>query len=106
MEVSWATPHKALMASNKHFEGKFSANQMTVLVGMLLKNITMVGVSDRANPGFEPAVIYWAEYKGTTYNIVLDSADLKKDLATVVSMYVINDSDRDYKIKRFKMEGI
>lgn len=106
MEVSWATPKKAMIASQKHFLGEFNTEEMSAVVSMLLKNVTMIGTSDRANPGFEPATIFWADCEGTTYNIVLDSTDLKKNLATVISLYVIEDADRDYKINRFNMEGI
>ena len=104
MNVRWATDYKAKAASEKHFMGAFNAEEMTAIVRLLLKKASLVGRSDRANPGYTPATIVWAENEGTTFCIILDTEDLKKDIATVVSFYDVVPSQYEHKAKRFNMK--
>ena len=49
MRVQWATNEKAMMASNKHFNGAFNVAQMTTVATAMIKRADMVGTSDRSN---------------------------------------------------------
>ena len=44
MRVQWATNEKAMMASNKHFNGAFNTTQMTTVATAMIKRADMVGV--------------------------------------------------------------
>ena len=78
MQVQWATNEKAVMASTKHFNGAFTAAQMTTVATAMIKRADMVGVSDRSNGNYAPARIVWATFNNTKYAVVLDSKDIKK----------------------------
>ena len=60
MQVQWATNEKAVMASNKHFNGAFTAAQMTQVATAMIRKADMVGTSDRSNGNYAPAKIVWA----------------------------------------------
>ena len=62
MRVQWATNEKAMMASNKHFNGQFNVAQMTTVATAMIKRADMVGTSDRANGNYAPAKIVWATF--------------------------------------------
>ena len=70
MRVQWATNEKAMMASNKHFSGSYTPEEMTTIATFLLKRAEYVGKSDRSNGKYDPARIIWSIYQGTTYAIV------------------------------------
>ena len=53
MRVQWATNEKAMMASNKHFNNQYTANEMTTIATALLKRAEYVGTSDRANGKYD-----------------------------------------------------
>ncbi len=106
MRVQWATNEKAMMASNKHFNGAFTAAQMTTVATAMIKKADMVGISDRCNGNYAPARIVWATFNGTKYAVVLDSKDIKKGIATIISFYDINPSTEAVKVKRFNMKKV
>ena len=88
MRVQWATNEKAMMASNKHFNGAFNVTQMTTVATAMIKRADMVGTSDRSNGNYAPAKIVWATFNGTKYAAVLDSKDIKKGIATIISFLI------------------
>ena len=49
MRVQWATNEKAMMASNKHFNGAFNAKQMTQVATAMIRKADMVGESDHSS---------------------------------------------------------
>ena len=106
MRVQWATNEKAMMASNKHFSGSYTPEEMTTIATFLLKRAEYVGKSDRSNGKYDPARIIWSIYQGTTYAIVIDSKDIKKGIATIISFYDVNESTKEHKAKRFGMKKV
>ena len=74
MRVQWATNEKAMMASNKHFNGAFTATQMTTVATAMIKKADMVGISDRSNGSYAPARIVWATFNTTAYLVPLNVA--------------------------------
>ena len=74
MRVQWATNEKAMMASSKHFNNQYTANEMTTIATALLKRAEYVGTSDRSNGSYAPAKIIWSIYQGTTYSALFRSA--------------------------------
>ena len=106
MRVQWATNEKAMMASNKHFNGAFTPTQMTTVATAMIKKADMVGISDRCNGNYAPARIVWATFNDTKYAVVLDSKDIKKGIATIISFYDINPSTEAAKVKRFSMKKV
>ena len=106
MQVQWATNEKAVMASNKHFNGAFTAQQMTQVATAMIRKADMVGTSDRSNGNYAPAKIVWATFNGTKYAVVLDSKDIKKGIATIISFYDINPSTEAAKVARFNMKKV
>ena len=106
MRVQWATNEKAMMASNKHFNGQFNATQMTQVATAMIRKAIMVGTSDRSNGSYPPAKIIWGKFNDTKYAVVLDSKDIKKGIATIISFYDINPSTEAAKVKRFNMTTI
>ena len=106
MRVQWATNEKAMMASNKHFNGAFNVAQMTTVATAMIKRADMVGTSDRSNGNYAPAKIVWATFNGTKYAAVLDSKDIKKGIATIISFYDINPSTEAAKVARFNMKKV
>ena len=95
---------KAEMASSKHFGGKLSATQMKELVIVIIKNAEYVGQSDRSNGRYAPAKIVWATVAGITMAVVLDSNDIAKNKATVISLYDVRNVE--VKAKRFGMKKV
>ena len=107
MRVQWATNEKAMMASNKHFNGAFNvAKEMTTVATAMIKRADMVGTSDWSNGNYAPAKIVWATFNGTKYAVVLDSKDIKKGIATIISFYDINPSTEAAKVARFSMKKV
>ena len=106
MQVRWATNEKAMSASTKHFNGAFTAQQMTQVATAMIRKADMVGQSDRSNGNYAPAKIVWATFNGTKYAAVLDSKDIKKGIATIISFYDINPSTEAAKIARFSMKKV
>ena len=106
MRVQWATNEKAMMASTKHFNGNYTAEEMTTIATFLLKRADYVGQSDRSNGNYAPAKIIWSIYQGTTYAMVIDSKDIKKGIATIISLYDVNDKTKEHKAKRFGMRKV
>ena len=106
MRVQWATNEKAMMASNKHFNGSYTSQEMTTIATYLIKRADYIGQSDRSNGNYEPAKIIWSIYQGTTYAMVIDSKDIKKGIATIISFYDVNDKTKEHKAKRFGMRKI
>jgi len=106
MRVQWATNEKAMMASNKHFNGAFNAKEMTTVATAMIKRADMVGTSDRSNGNYAPAKIVWATFNGTKYAVVIDSKDIKKGIATIISFYDINPSTEAAKVARFNMKKV
>ena len=106
MRVQWATNEKAMSASIKHFNGAFNTTQMTTVATAMIKRADMVGVSDRSNGNYAPARIVWATFNGTKYAVVLDSKDIKKGIATIISFYDINPSTEAAKVARFSMKKV
>ena len=98
--------NKANMASQKHFNGAFTEAQMKQLAMKIIKNATHTGVSDRANAGHTPAKIIWGDINNTTFAIVIDSKDIKKNKVTIVSFYDVNEATRATKMSRFNMKAI
>ena len=58
MRVQWATNEKAMLASNKHFNNQYTANEMTTIATALLKRAEYVGTSDRSNGNYAPCLLY------------------------------------------------
>ena len=106
MRVQWATNEKAMMASSKHFNNQYTANEMTTIATALLKRAEYVGTSDRSNGKYDPAKIIWSIYQGTTYAMVIDSKDIKKGIATIISFYDVTESTKKHKAKRFGMKKV
>ena len=106
MRVQWATNEKAMMASNKHFNGDYTPEEMTTIATLLIKRTEYVGQSDRSNGNYEPAKIIWSIYQGTTYALVIDSKDIKKGIATIISFYDVNEKTKEHKAKRFGMRKV
>ena len=106
MRVQWATNEKAMMASNKHFSGKYTPNEMTTIATFLIKRAEYVGKSDRSNGNYAPAKIIWSVYQGTTYAMVIDSKDIAKGIATIISFYDVNESTKAHKAIRFGMKKV
>ena len=106
MNVRFATDHKAMEASSKHFNSKLNIAQMRQVAALIIKKATYVGKSDRANAGHSVARIVWSEINGTTYAVVLDGNDVKRNIATVVSMYDVTEESKETKIKRFNMKKV
>ena len=98
--------NKAQMASAKHFNGAFSEAQMKQLAAKVIKNATHIGTSDRANAGHTPAKIIWGTFNNTTFAIVADGKDIKKNKVTIVSFYDVNESTTEVKAKRFGMKKV
>lgn len=96
--------NKARMASDKHFGGKLDEAQMKRLVVMIIKNATHTGKSDRANAGHSVSRIIWGVVGGITLSVVLDGEDIKKNKATVISMYDVHNVE--IKAKRFNMKKV
>ena len=106
MRVQWATTEKAMMASDKHFDSKYTKSEMTTIASFLIKRAEYVGKSDRCNGKYDPAKIIWSVFNGTTYAIVIDSKDIKKGIATIISFYDVNESTKEHKAKRFGMKKV
>ena len=106
MRVQWATTEKAMMASDKHFNSQYTKSEMTTIATFLIKRAEYVGVSDRSNGSYAPAKIIWSVYQGTTYAMVIDSKDIKKGVATIISFYDVNESTKEHKAKRFGMKKV
>ena len=106
MRVQWATNEKAMMASTKHFNGQFNTKEMTTIATAMIKKASMIGTSDRSNGNYAPAKIVWATFNGTKYAVVLDSKDIKKGIATIISFYDINPSTEAAKVARFSMKKV
>ena len=106
MQVQWATNEKAMSASIKHFNDAFTAQQMTQVATAMIRKADMVGTSDRSNGNYAPAKIVWATSNGTKYAAVLDSKDIKKGIATIISFYDINPSTEAAKVARFNMKKV
>ena len=96
--------NKAQQASNKHFGGKLSDAQMSQLVRTTIKNRTHVGESDRANNGHTTAKVVWGLVGSITIGLVLDGNDIKRNIATVVSVYDVHNVAS--KAKRFNMKEV
>ena len=85
------------MASTKHFNGNYTAEEMTTIATFLLKRADYVGQSDRSSGNYDPAKIIWSIYQGTTYAMVIDSKDIKKGIATIIlSLIHISEPTRPY----------
>ncbi len=95
---------KAEMASAKHFNNKLSTAQMKQLANKIIVNAEYVGKSDRSNGSHEPAKIIWSTIAGITMAIVIDSKDIRKNKATIISMYDVRNVE--VKAKRFNMKRI
>ena len=106
MRVQWATNEKAMLASNKHFNGSYTPKEMTTIATYLIKRADYVGKSDRSNGSYAPAKIIWSIYQGTTYAMVIDSKDIAKGVATIISFYDVNESTKEHKAKRFGMKKV
>ena len=106
MRVQWATNEKAIMASSKHFNNQYTPNEMTTIATYLIKRAEYVGQSDRSNGNYAPAKIIWSIYQGTTYAMVIDSKDIKKGIATIISFYDVTESTKEHKAKRFGMKKV
>ena len=106
MRVQWATESKAMMASNKHFNSAYTAEEMTTIASFLIKRAEYVGKSDRSNGSYAPAKIIWSVYQGITYAMVIDSKDIAKGVATIISFYDVNESTKEHKAIRFGMRKI
>ena len=106
MRIQWATESKAMMASDKHFNSQYTAEEMTTIATFLIKRAEYVGKSDRSNGSYAPAKIIWSVYNGTTYAMVIDSKDIKKGVATIISFYDVNESTKEHKAKRFGMKKV
>ena len=96
--------NKAQMASNKHFNGQFNEQQMKGIAMLIIKKAEYIGTSDRANAGHTPARIIWSSFNGTMYALVIDGKDIKKNKATIISMYDVNNVE--VKAKRFGMKKV
>ena len=96
--------NKAQLASEKHFNGALSEEQMKLLVSKVIRNASYVGSSDRANAGHTVSRIVWGEYNGVLYAAVLDGKDVKKGVATVISFYDVRNAE--VKAKRFGMKKV
>ena len=97
---------KAIMASEKHFNGELNEDMMSLLVSKVIRNATHVGQSDRSNGSHSPAKIVWGDYNNRTYAVVLDTNNIKKGIATVISFYDINENTREAKAIRFGMKKV
>ena len=106
MRVQWATNEKAMLASNKHFSGNYTPEEMTTIATYLIKRAEYVGQSDRSNGNYAPAKIIWSIYNGTTYAMVIDSKDIKKGIATIISFYDVTESTKEHKAIRFGMRKV
>ena len=95
---------KAQMANEKHFGGKLTIEQMKQLVVKTIKNAKFVGESDRANQGHIPAKIVWGEVHGIMIGLILDGKDIRRNKATVVSIYDVQNAE--HKAKRFNMRAL
>ena len=104
MQVRFATDHKAIEASNKHFNGSLSVTQMTQLASKIIRNAEYIGQSDRANPGHPVAKIVWSTINGTMFAVVIDGKDIAKGIATIVSIYDLHNF-ASYT-KRFNMKKV
>ena len=104
MRVQFATAYKAQDASDKHFNGQLTVDQMTQLASKIIRSATHIGVSDRSNGSYAPAKIVWSSINGTTYAVVIDSKDIAKGIATVISFYDVRNVAS--KAKRFNMKAI
>ena len=96
--------NKAKMASEKHFGGRLTDQDMKALVIKVIKNATHTGFSDRSNGNHSPARIVWGDYAGVKFAIVMDGEDVKKGLVTVVSFYDVHNAE--HKAKRFGMKEV
>ena len=92
------------MASEKHFAGKYNKAEMSNLAADVIKNVSHIGVSDRANPGRTTAKILWGTYEGVLYGMIIDSDKLKKNVVEIVSFYDVHCVEK--KIKRFNMKKV
>lgn len=97
---------KARLASEKHFNGAFTPDEMTQLVRTIVKNRTHLGMSDRGNNGHNPALIIWGDYAGVTFQITVDSVHIKRGLMTVVAFYDVSGKSKEYKRQRFNMQPV
>ena len=104
MQVRFATEYKAIEASNKHFNGKYTVAQMNQLAAKVIMNAEYVGHSDRANPGHTVAKVVWSTINGVLFGVLLDGKDISKGIATVVSMYDVH--NKATKMKRFNMKKV
>ena len=104
MQVQFATEYKAIEASAKHFNNKYTAKQMNGLAAKIIMNAEYVGQSDRANGSYAPAKIVWATINGTMYAVVIDGKDIAKGIATIVSIYDVHNVE--VKAKRFGMKKV
>ncbi len=95
---------KAEMASSKHFGGKLTADQMKKIAEMIIRSPEYIGESDRSNGRFPPAKIIWSTISGITMSIVIDSNDIAKNQATIISMYDVRNVE--VKAKRFGMKKV
>ena len=104
MQIRFATERKAIEASTKHFGGKLTADQMVQLTAKVIKNAEYVGQSDRSNGKYEPGKIVWSTIAGIMIAVVLDGRDIKKNIATVVSIYDVRNPT--HKAKKFGMKKV
>ena len=95
-----------MMASDKHFNSQYTTEEMTTIATFLIKRAEYVGKSDRSNGKYDPAKIIWSVFNGTTYAMVIDSKDIKKGIATIISFYDVNESTKKHKAKRFGMKKV
>ena len=96
--------YKAIEASDKHFNGKYTVAQMNQLAAKIIMNAEYVGQSDRANKGHTVAKIVWSTLNGVVFAVVIDGKDIAKGIATVISMYDVRNVET--KAKRFKMKKV
>ena len=87
-------------------DSAYTAEEMTTIASFLIKRAEYVGQSDRSNGNYAPAKIIWSVYNKTTYAMVIDSKDIKKGIATIISFYDINESTKEHKAKRFGMRKV
>ena len=85
---------------------RYTPAEMTTIATFLIKRTEYVGVSDRSNGQYAPAKIVWAIYEGITYAMVIDSKDIKKGIATIISFYDVTESTKEHKAKRFGMRKV
>ena len=96
--------NKAIQASEKHFNGELDEHQMKLLAKTIIDHKTHLGKSDRSNGSYAPAYIVWGEVDGITYQLTIDSADIKLGYYTIVSFFDVRNPE--HKAKRFNMKRI